>query len=139
MLLFMASKPYRIKPVAKRALRYLVVGGFNTAIGYGIGVGSYLLLASHLPILLIGVIGNVIAISISFVTYKIFVFKTQGQWLTEYAKAFVVYGAMALLGIALLWLLVGHLQLSIWIAQGIIIGATVVISYLSHARFTFHR
>jgi putative flippase GtrA len=125
--------------MAKRALRYLVVGGFNTAIGYGIGVGSYLLLASHLPILLIGVIGNVIAISISFVTYKIFVFKTQGQWLTEYAKAFVVYGAMALLGIALLWLLVGQLQLSIWIAQGIIIGATVVISYLSHARFTFHR
>jgi putative flippase GtrA len=125
--------------MAKRALRYLVVGGFNTMIGYGVGVGSYLFLASHLPILAIGLIGNVIAISISFVTYKIFVFKTQGQWLIEYAKAFVVYGAMALLGIALLWLLVGQLHLSIWLAQGIIIGTTVVISYLSHARFTFHR
>ncbi len=139
MLLFMVSKPYRIKPVAKRALRYLVVGGFNTIIGYGIGVGIYLLLAPYWSILLIGVIANVIAISISFVTYKIFVFKTQGQWLTEYAKAFIVYGAMALLGIVLLWLLVGQLHLSIWIAQGIIILTTVVISYLSHARFTFRR
>lgn len=127
------------KSVSHEKLRYLVVGALNTVAGYGIGVGSYILGHSHLSLIAIGIVSNVLAITFSFVTYKCFVFQTQGQWLREYARAYLVYGSTALFGIVLLWLLVGQLALSIWLAQGVIIVTTILISYLGHSRFTFRR
>lgn len=122
-----------------RELRYLIVGGFNTLVGYGLGVGLYTWLSPMLHILVIGIIGNVLAISVSFTTYKLFVFRTHGRWLSEYARSYVVYGAMGLVGILLLWGMVDGLGLSIWLAQGLAILITVAVSYIGHAKFTFHR
>jgi putative flippase GtrA len=73
----------------------------------------------------------------SFTTYKLFVFKTKGNWLQEYFRSCMVYASMALIGIVLLWGMVDHLHIKIWLAQGLVIAATVVISYIGHARFTF--
>lgn len=120
-------------------LRYLLVGILNTIVGYGLGVGIYRLGHPHLSLIEIGIVSNVLAITFSFVTYKCLVFQTQGQWLREYARAYLVYGGTALLGIALLWLLVGQIALSIWLAQAIIILITILISYFGHSCFTFHR
>ena len=122
-----------------RELRYLVIGGFNTLVGYSLGVGLYLALAPRLHILLIGVIANILAITVSFTTYKLLVFCTRGDWLAEYLRSYLVYGGSAVLGILLLWLLVDGWYLPIWLAQGIAIGLTVFVSYLGHARFTFRR
>lgn len=123
----------------RRELRYLVVGGINTLFGYGLGVGLYLALSPMLHILVIGVIGSVIAITFSFTTYKLFVFGTRGHWLKEYLRSYVVYGGTGVLGILLVWVLVDGLRMPIWIAQGIAILLTVLVSYLGHARFTFRR
>lgn len=122
-----------------RELRYLLVGGFNTLFGYALGVGLYLALSPWLHILLIGVIGNVVAITVSFTTYKTLVFQTRGRWLAEYLKSWLVYGGSAVLGTLLLWLLVDGLAVPIWIAQALAILITVIVSYLGHARFTFRR
>lgn len=122
-----------------RELRYLLVGGLNTLFGYSLGVGLYLALSPVLHILLIGVIGNVFAITFSFVTYKLLVFQTRGHWLAEYLKSYLVYGGSAVLGILLLWWLVDGLGVPIWLAQGLTILIAVVVSYLGHARFTFRR
>lgn len=107
--------------------------------GYSVGVALYDMLSPYLHVLAIGVIANIVAISMSFVTYKLLVFKTVGHWLREYLRSYVVYGGMALLGTLLLWLFVDGLKISIWIAQGLIIGSTVIFSYIGHARFTFGR
>ena len=123
----------------RRELRYLVVGGINTLFGYGLGVGLYLALSPMLHILVIGVIGSVIAITFSFTTYKLFVFGTRGHWLREYLRSYVVYGGTGVLCILLVWVLVDGLRMPIWIAQGIAILLTVLVSYLGHARFTFRR
>ena len=122
-----------------RELRYLVVGGLNTLVGYGLGVGLYLVLSPLLHILAIGVLGNLLAITFSFTTYKLLVFKTRGYWLTEYLKSYVVYGGSSVLGIMVLWLLVDGLALSIWLAQALAVLIVVMVSYLGHARFTFRR
>ena len=119
-----------------RKVRYLIVGGANTLIGYSLGVGLYYVLSPTLHILLIGAISSVLAISVSFTTYKLFVFRTRGHWLTEYLRSYVIYGGMALLGIILLWVLVDGMRLPIWLVQGVSI-LSVVISYMGHARFTF--
>ena len=122
-----------------RELRYLLVGGFNTLVGYGLGVGLYLALSPMLHILVIGVIGSILAITVSFTTYKCIVFRTRGHWLLEYLRSYVVYGGSAVIGILLLWLLVDGLKRPIWYAQGIAILLTVIFSYVGHTRYTFRR
>lgn len=118
-------------------IRYLIVGGVNTLAGYLIGVGTYKLLFGSIGIWGVGLMANLLAITFSFVTYKVFVFKTPGNWLVEYLKCYVVYGVMALLGMVLLWAFAEMLLMSIWVAQGMVIVCTVLLSYLGHKRFTF--
>lgn len=131
------AETFLVPLLNSRKLRYLLVGGMNTIVGYGLGVGLYLLLSPTLHILLIGLVANVLSISFSFTTQKLLVFRTEGHWLVEYLRSYLVYGGMGLIGTVLLWALVDGIHLPIWIAQGVTIGLTVVFSYVGHARFTF--
>ena len=125
------------KLLEKQSLRYLMAGGWNTVFGYGIGVGLYTILSSQLHVAVIAAIANIFAITMSFLTYKLFVFKTTGNWLSEYGRSYLVYGSMALLSIVLLWAMVDHLGMDIWYAQALVILLTVGVSYLGHKFFTF--
>lgn len=122
-----------------RKIRYFIAGGWNTLFGYFVSVLLYYLLHKHFHLVAIAVLGNVIAITMAFMTYKVFVFQTKGSWLPEYLRAYVVYGGTAILGIGLLWVLVDNLTIPFWIAQGLVMAVTVVISYISHSRFTFRQ
>jgi len=124
---------------ASSKARYLIAGGWNTFFGYGVGVGLYNALSPAVHVLIIGAIANVLSISMSFLTYKLFVFRTKGGWLREYVRTYIVYGGASLLGILLLWLLVDGCGLKIWLAQAGVIVFTVVVSYTGHSRFTFRR
>ena len=123
----------------KKMLRYLIVGGFNTVFGYFVTVGLYYTLRSHLHIVVIGVIANVVCITVSFMTYKLFVFNSSGSWWREYLRCYIVYGGSALVGIAGLWLLVNVLGVPFWLAQGLLMVISVVISFAGHDRFTFKK
>jgi len=125
--------------LSREKMRYLMAGGFNTLVGYSIGVGLYKALGSNLNIVWIGVISNILSITVSFLSYKILVFKTKGMWLTEYMKSYIVYGGIAVIGIFCLWVFVDKMKISIWLAQALVIGMTVIISYVGHSRFTFRR
>ncbi|CAM2141498.1 GtrA/DPMS transmembrane domain-containing protein [Pararobbsia alpina] len=122
-----------------RRLRYLLVGGWNAAFAYFVSLGLYHVLSAHLHIVIIGIIVNVICITMSFATYKLVVFKTHGNWIKEYARCYVVYGGSAAFSIACLWLLVNGLHIPYWVAQGAVLVASVAISYVGHARFTFRK
>lgn len=61
----------------KNSVRYFLAGGWNTAFGYLLGVGAYMLLSEHHHIALIAILCNILAITMSFITYKKFVFKTR--------------------------------------------------------------
>lgn len=117
--------------------RFILVGCFNTAVGYLIALGVYPSLRDIFHILAIGVIINMLSINFSFLTYKLLVFRTRGNWLSEYLKSYLVYGVAAILGVALLWLLVEGLSMPFWIAQAITVIVVGVFSYLSHRLFTF--
>jgi putative flippase GtrA len=125
--------------LASRKLRYLIAGGWNTVFGYFAGVALYYRLHEYLHLVVIAVLGNVIAITMSFLTYKLFVFRTKGHWLAEYLRAYIVYGGSAVVGVGMLWALVDGLAVPFWLAQGMVILITVLVSYLGHARFTFRR
>ncbi len=123
----------------RQKTRYLLTGGLNTLFGYAVGVCSYKLFSDHAGIVWAAVFANILAISFSFVTYKLFVFRTKGHWFVEYTRAYIVYGSSALLSVLLLWVLIDWVRMSIWMAQGVVLIVTVAVSYLGHAKFTFQR
>jgi putative flippase GtrA len=118
-------------------VRYLIAGAWNTIFGYSLGVILFLLLTDFVHTAIIALICNLIAMAMSFVVYKLFVFKTSGNWIREYIKAFIVYGNAAVISIFLIWLFVDIIGWNIWTSQALTIVITVLISYIGHKQFTF--
>lgn len=120
-------------------IRYLAAGAWNTLFGYGLMIILFELLSSHLHLVVIAAISSFFSITVSFLTYKVFVFKTMGNWLSEWMRSFVVYGGATAFSIALLWLLVDAFGLNIYIAQAISTVLVVFASYIGHQKFTFKK
>jgi putative flippase GtrA len=121
----------------EQKIRYLLAGVWNTIFGYTLGVFAYLWLSDHIHIIFISILANIIAITMSFLSYKLFVFKTSGEWLIEYLKIYLVYGGTALIGTFLLWGFVDYFKISIWISQGLVLGLLFIISFILNKNFTF--
>lgn len=117
--------------------RYLIVGACNTLIGYFSGIYLYFLFKDNLSIVFISIISSILSITISYLTYKIFVFKTRGNWIREYMKCYMVYGGISILNIFMIWLFVDVLKVNIWLSLGSSTLIVTVLSYLGHNFFTF--
>lgn len=120
-------------------LRYFMVGGGNTAVGYVLSLGIYALLKNIMPVVGIGIVVNAVCITFSFLSYKILVFHTKGNWFFEYLRAWTVYGVGAVLAVAMLWFFMKFLVTPFWLAQGLCLIVTIVVSYFGHKYFTFRK
>ena len=117
---------------------FLLAGLWNTVFGYTLSLGLYSLLHSHFHILAISLIANILSISMSFITYKIFVFKSKGNWLQEYIRCYIVYGIITLVSMVILWISVDFIKTPFWIAQALLIPIMILFSYIGHKKFTFN-
>lgn len=128
--------------------RYLLVGGFNTVSGYALFVGlnyglrSYGIYGSEIASLA----SNIIAITVAFLGYKWFVFRTRGHYLREWLRCLSVYGSSMLFSLIMLppltlllrrWF--GPTQTASNLAAAILTAVTVVASYFGHKHFSFRR
>ena len=122
-------------------VRYLLAGGANTAIGYFIYASLNYLLQDLFPYsyLAAAVLGNVLAISFSYLTYKFFVFKTRGNYLQEYFRCYAVYGLSIGLGLLLLPLFVEIFGLNSYLAGALLLPVTVLVSFFGHRDFSFRQ
>jgi len=119
-------------------IKYILVGIFNTIFGISLYTGVILLLGeSHY--LLLGFICNIISITESFFCYKFFVFKTKGNYLSEYLKIYVTNGTSMLAGLVMMYILVSLLKISAIYANIIVTGMTVIINFFMHKGFTFKK
>jgi putative flippase GtrA len=131
-----------------QVVRYLLVGGFNTCFGYALFVAfNYLfrslgVYGSEIASLL----GNIIAITVAFLGYKWFVFRTHGNYLREWMRCLSVYGSSMLFALVMLppltlllrrWY--GHSQMASNVAAAILTVVTVAASYFGHKHFSFRR
>jgi len=126
--------------------RYLVVGVWNTAFGYGTFALFTRLLENIVPqsYMLASVLSSFINITVSFLGYKWFVFKTQGNYLREWMRCVAVYGSNILVGLAILPVLVYfirhyfHVQRQApYIAGALLTVTTVLVSFFGHKHFSF--
>ena len=131
-------------------VRYLVVGVWNSAFGYGCFF-AFTKLFVHLvptqPSLMASaslVAAAFFNITVSFFGYKLFVFRTKGNTFREYRRSFLVYLPVLAVGavaIAPLTSLIGHIdRVHAWapyIAGAILQVITVMVSFFGHKHVSF--
>jgi putative flippase GtrA len=120
-------------------IRYLITGVINTLVGYLIGNALYYLTPLGFSVIIVGIVSSYISITFSYLTFKIFVFKTKGKWLKEYFKCFIVYGLSSAIGILLIAFLVNILKVEFWISQAITILVMTLTTFIGHKKITFNR
>ena len=128
-------------------LRYLLVGVWNTAFGYSTFAGLTWLLSHPYPkhgYILASVLSSLVNITVSFLGYKWFIFKTEGNYLREWLKSLMVYSGGIALSTALLPGLVYLVQHAThldrrapYLAGALMSGLTVIYSFIGNRKFTF--
>jgi putative flippase GtrA len=105
---------------AGQFVRYLCVGIFNTVFGYINFVVILTLLNALLParllyltVMLASLLGMPLNITVAYLGYKFFVFRTKGNFLGEWLKCFAVYGTGMIPGLVALSALTRFLQSTI--------------------------
>jgi len=127
-------------------LRYLLVGGFNTLFGYGIfallnwlftGMGRYSYIYATL-------LASLIALTVAFLGYKWFVFRTHGNYLAEWIRCLGVYGSTVLISLAGMPILVPLLQSALshperasYIAGAIMTAVSIIFGFFGHKNVSF--
>jgi len=134
------------KPRTLRLLRYLAVGAFNTLFGYGCFALFTMLLS---PLMAYGYIlaillANLLSITFAFLGYKWFVFKTEGNYLKEWARCLGVYVTSMALSVAALPFVVaavrrqtGRDHSAPYIAGAIVLVFSISFSFFGHRRISF--
>jgi putative flippase GtrA len=132
----------------RQFVRYILVGGFNTLFGYGVfallnwlftGLGAYSYMYA-------AVLGSVVTISVAFLGYKWFVFRTRGNYLIEWIRCFGVYGSSLLIGWAGLPILVTILRHYLhnpgqasYLAAALMMIVTALFSFAGHKNISFRQ
>jgi putative flippase GtrA len=126
--------------------RYLIVGVWNTAFAYGTFALFTALLDRYMPASYLAgsLASSVLNITVSFLGYKWFVFKTKGNYLREWLRCLAVYSGSILLGLALLpptvfavAYITGDQHLAPYIAGALLMGVQVILSFVGHKNFSF--
>jgi len=127
-------------------IRYVAVGAVNTAFGYGCYALLTMLLTPYLAYgyVLASLLGNLFAITFSFLGYKWFVFKTHGNYLKEWIRCVGVYTGSMLLSAAALPFVVsivrrqtGNAHTAPYIAGAIVLVFSVAFSFFGHRHISF--
>ncbi len=117
-------------------LRFLMVGGLNTGVSYALFMLFLFILGqAHYQQALI--LAWLISSVCSFVLQKLYVFKTQGNWLGEYMRCIATWSLGYAINAVTLELVVKYLQLQPMIGQIFAIAVTTVVTYVLFKHFAF--
>ena len=135
-------------------VRFLLVGGFNTAFSLALSSG-FVLLFGHLfprlgkPVIVdfAFAISTPLSITIAFLCYKHFVFRTKGNYLKEWLRCFAVYSVSVPMGLAilpaatLLFHRIKTLPPNAPPILALIVNSVLIAcySYFAHKKFSFKR
>ena len=116
-------------------LRFLLVGGFNTAFSYLLFVFMVTIIALSYKAALI--ICYIITINISIFTMRHYVFRSSKRLLHEYSKALGVYLSILLINYITMYIMVDICKINELIAQGIYTISITIFTYLMHKYVSF--
>jgi len=126
--------------------RYLLVGIWNTLFGYGTFALFTAILNPIVPhsYMWASVLSSLLNITVAYLGYKWFVFKTKGNYLREWARCVAVYSSGIIFGLIALPVLVFAIRHNTrfvtqapYIAGAILTGVVVLYSFVGHKKFSF--
>lgn len=123
--------------IQERGFPYLLCGVVNTLFGYFGSLWIYNSLRDILSLFWILIITRILVISFSYFTYKMFIFKTKGNWIREYFRCYISYGLISVASMGMILVLVDFMGVPFWLAQLFTICIGVVFSFLAHSYYTF--
>ena len=132
-------------------IRFLMVGGFNTAFSIALAyvfIFPVEFFFPKLPRVAVTTIANYaalpIAITVAFLAYKWFVFRTHGNFLKEWLRCFAVYGVSTPVELIILplathfFLFFALTHTSAPFLAGVVNAAVIATySYFAHKKFSF--
>ena len=117
-------------------IRFIFVGGFNTAISYMIFVILVLIFGkNHHQICVIG--QWILSSFISFLNQKFFVFNTKGNYVKEYIKCCSTWVVGFILNIVILEIMIKFILKNIYFAQLLALTIVPIITYILLKHFAF--
>lgn len=120
-----------------RRMRYLLVGGFNTVVGYSVFALLYWALNPWVHYLVLAVMSHFLAVINSFLTQRQWVFRDRGpRWPAFVRFNLTTLSALAF-GLVAMAVLVDLLGVHPLLAQALVILLSSVGLYLLHRRYTF--
>ena len=127
-------------------LRFLLVGGFNTVLSYGIFSALYWLFDKfnlyNLDKIVISDIALVvqyfITINVSFITMRYYVFQSHGNWKTELLKSWSVYISLLLINAPTISILI-WLGLHPLAAQAVYLTFSTITTFFLHKYYSFRK
>lgn len=118
-------------------IRYLVVGAYNTVVGYGIFAALWILWGYALHYAVILILCHALAVTNAFFCYRIWVFgERSGGWVA-FARFNMVYLGAFLFNILAFPVLTLDVDFHPLVAQALISIVTVAASYVLHRSFSF--
>jgi putative flippase GtrA len=122
----------------RRPIRFLVVGVWNTLVGYGSFYGLYFLLTPHgVHYLVVLTLAQIVSVTNGYLCQRIFVFGSAERLFRAFFKFTLVYWITFAINAAALPLLVNLAGVSPLAAQTGLIAVSTIGSYFAHARFSF--
>lgn len=138
---------------AGEVIRFLAVGGFNTLFAYILFLTAVHMFRTLMPtrslaliVDLAQLIAKPVAITVAFLGYKHFVFRTHGNYIKEWLKCVVVYGISTPFELVILplattfftWFAMTHTKAPA--LAGIVNSVCIAsYSYFAHKKFSFKR
>jgi putative flippase GtrA len=122
-------------------VRFVIIGGVNTVLGYGLFALFDLTLGKTIGYLGALYAAYVIAIVVAFFLHRRFTFRAHesGNPFVDFLRFSLVYVVSLLINTAALPLLVELARMPPLVAQAVIVVVTTLVSYFGHKFFSFRR
>lgn len=122
-------------------VRFVIVGGINTALGYSLFVVFELTMGNRIGYLGSLYLSYALASIVAFILHRRFTFRAMesGSVIVDFLRFQSVYVVSLLVNTAALPLLVEVFRISPLVSQAIITVLTTLISYFGHKWFSFRR
>ena len=127
--------------LSDQRVRFLLVGGVNTVVGYSLFALLYFAFGRVIGYLGALYISYAIATVLAFVLHRRFTFRAtdSGNVMIDFLRFVVVYVVSLAINTAALPVLVELAHLNPILAQAIVVVATTFLSYFGHKLFSFRR
>lgn len=125
--------------VRSQRVAFLLVGGVNTAVGFGWFVWFEHLLRDGPGYMMALLCAHVAAVLCAFVLYRAFVFRVRGHILRDLVRFELVQLTALGANVICLPLLTEILRMPVLAAQLLVTVGTVILSFFAHRGFSFRR